>query len=606
MRTILRRQMPHFNKKTAIAVLIEIAVISAAAMLLSKTTDPNSENVLKMNTVEDYPWRVEHYSSFLTERSTGSIRLLWENSVFKMTKNEKTLKQRAVVYPITLENKNVKYSISDTSIAEIDSEGNITAKKPGEVIVKAKLENNGYTRESRLVIKQGVESIFLPNTNLTLNTGDPYTSIKAQVFPENAADKSITWTSKDPKVAIVDSNSAVKPVSTGMTEITAVTTDGGFSAKCFVQVINKVIKPGSVEILNKDSAYLETGQSMTMIATVGPSNAKDKTVSWSSSNKNVATVSATGKIKALAEGSTDITVRTSNGKNDKVTLTVSKSTSENPLVLYDKQTSANEVPKDILGDSYINTSSSSRVDGAVTYVSCSSTFEEALDKQMSLATPRKLWTRANPQSIATRAQVAEYMNPQNYRTGVYKFQFLDLAHPNGLSADELNKYLADKGSLKGMGQAFIDVANEYNISEIYLVIHACLETGNGTSQLGTGVMVNGVKVYNMFGIAAYDASAVYSGSQKAYKEGWTSPEAAIRGGGAWISENYVNNPNYRQNTLYDIIWNPENPGTHQYATDISWAMKQSENMARMYDRFPGAVFTYEVPVYAGETAAVLE
>ena len=60
--------------------------------------------------------------------------------------------------------------------------------------------------------------------------------------------------------------------------------------------------------------------------------------------------------------------------------------------------------------------------------------------------------------------------------------------------------------MKGMGAAFIEAAKEYNVSEVYLVAHACLESGNGTSQLATGVEVNGTTVYNLFGIGAYDAN----------------------------------------------------------------------------------------------------
>ena len=144
-----------------------------------------------------------------------------------------------------------------------------------------------------------------------------------------------------------------------------------------------------------------------------------------------------------------------------------------------------------------------------------------------------------------------------------------------------------------------------NISEIYLVAHACLETGNGTSQLATGVEVNGVTVYNMFGIAAYDNSALSSGSQKAYKEGWITPAAAIMGGAKWISEYYINSSDGRQNTLYKMRWNPDNPGEHMYATDIGWAVKQAIIIERMVDLFPEASISYEIPVYSGSNAAVI-
>ncbi len=604
MSKVSLRYFEKISKKRIISMaLLFVAVILVPFILITKTTDLGDENKLEENYVGEYSWRFDHYTDFLTEQDTGQIRLMWDNLTYTIKDGENIIKQRAIVYPISLKNKNVKYEILNTAVGEITQDGDIKIKAPGEAIIKATLENNGYECYAKLTVKREVSSIFLPEANITINKEDAYKKIKTIIYPEDATDKTLVWTSSNPGVAVVDDNGTLKPIGKGMAEITAKTKDGKKSARCFVTVVNKVIKPQAVEILNKDGAILDEGQSISMIATIIPSNVKDKTLKWTSSNTDVATVSPIGKIKAIAEGTTTISVKTSNGISDEFVLRVSKGSGDNAFVLYDKKTSSKEIPRDILGNSYVWAYSG---DGSVRYVSLASTLEEALNKQMKTSTPRKIWTHNNPLSVATRAQVLEYMNPQNYRSGVYKFQFLDLSGRNGLSADELNRYLEDKGILKGMGQAFIDAANAYNISEIYLAVHACHETGNGKSTLALGVSVNGKKVYNMFGIGAYDNSAVLSGAQMAYKEEWTSPAEAIRGGAKWISENYINNTKYRQNTLYDMLWNPEAPGTHQYATDISWAIKQAQNIADMYGTFPNAIFTYEVPVYAGEIAPLVE
>ena len=113
-------------------------------------------------------------------------------------------------------------------------------------------------------------------------------------------------------------------------------------------------------------------------------------------------------------------------------------------------------------------------------------------------------------------------------------------------------------------------------------------------------------VYNMFGIGAYDDSAEYSGSQRAYANGWTSPEAAIKGGAEWISKWYINAEASRQNTLYKMLWNPETPGEHQYATDIGWAVKQAISIEKIFQSFPEAVLSFDVPVYMGQIAINLE
>ena len=118
--------------------------------------------------------------------------------------------------------------------------------------------------------------------------------------------------------------------------------------------------------------------------------------------------------------------------------------------------------------------------------------------------------------------------------------------------------------------------------------------------------MRGTTVYNVYGIGAYDNSAVASGSQRAYELGWTSVSEAIIGGTQWISERYINAPEGRQNTLYKMLWNPQHPGQHQYATDIEWATSQAINIEKIFRMFPEAVKTYDVPVYEGMTPPVID
>lgn len=173
---------------------------------------------------------------------------------------------------------------------------------------------------------------------------------------------------------------------------------------------------------------------------------------------------------------------------------------------------------------------------------------------------------------------------QNY---VYRnneiLQFLDLSVPMGLPVTELNNYLNSYGILSGEGEAFSKASQSTRVNELYLISHALLETGNGTSSLATGILVTEINdqkvepkvVYNMFGIGAYDSNPNKFGSERAYQEGWFTPEAAIIGGAKWVAENYIHNPHYQQKTLYEMRWNPSTPGTHQYATDVGWAIKQT-------------------------------
>lgn len=198
---------------------------------------------------------------------------------------------------------------------------------------------------------------------------------------------------------------------------------------------------------------------------------------------------------------------------------------------------------------------------------------------------------------ASASQIKKYFVPSEANINQYKYQFLNLASLAGISESEAKEYLKNKGILSGKEATFIEAAKANNINEIYLMAHACLETGNGKSKLATGVNYKGTVVYNMFGIHAYDSDPIGQGSAYAYKMGWTTPEKAILGGAKFISTNYINNFPYNQDTLYEMRWNPANPGDHQYATDIAWAIKQAAWIEKIYSTFESATVTFDIPIY---------
>lgn len=193
--------------------------------------------------------------------------------------------------------------------------------------------------------------------------------------------------------------------------------------------------------------------------------------------------------------------------------------------------------------------------------------------------------------------ILKYLDPNNYVNDIFgRFEFLKLTYYDGISVDDINKVLVGKGVLENKGAVFLKAAANSNINPMYLVSHALLETGNGTSNLATGIVVSGKTVYNMFGIHAFDQNADYYGSQYAYNQGWFSVDAAIVGGAKFVSSSYVNNVNYNQDTLYKMRWNPNDP-SHQYATDVKWAINQIYNIKALYDLCPAAKLIFDIPVY---------
>lgn len=577
-------------------IVLLLAAVGLAAGLLHITgiNTYNSDNPDNDPDEAGYAMNWQHYSSF--DMSDPHIKVMLDtvSDEIYLENNSAQLQYAATVYPKNVRDK-IKYEwrTSNDIIAPVDSNGLVNASVPGEAEITFAVEYDGveYTDTAKLRVTQPVNGIYMPTTTIEIYNGGMGQMITAAASPENASNKKLIWSTDNDKIATVDENGYVRPVKTGVTKIHAVTEDGGYEGQCFVNVINYEVKVDSVTIQNeyKDDARLKSGEMLRVSAAVAPANAKNKTLKWSSTNSTVATVSQTGVIRAAEVGETYI-VAVSNGKQDIMKLTVEPSGEKDRLNLYTETTGTGNVPY------------TGPADGTVVYTNYPNTLEEIVDIQMAQSTPPKA---DGGQRLASRTEVEQHMDPSYYHDGAYKYQFLDLSHPNNVSAAELNKYLSGKGVLEGHAQDFIDAANRYNLSELYLVTHAILETGSGTSTLARGVEVGGTTVYNVFGIGAYDNSAVYSGSQKAYKEGWTSVSAAIMGGAEFISEMYVNASECRQNTLYKMLFNPGNPGEHQYATDCEWAVSQATILDRLLRMFPNAVKTYEIPVYEGMTPVIL-
>ncbi len=152
-----------------------------------------------------------------------------------------------------------------------------------------------------------VTGVSLSPETLTLEAGDSAT-LTATVTPENAEDKTVTWSSDNENVAKVEGGK-VTAVGIGSTTIKATAQDGsGKYATCEVTVT----QPVTGVTLDQTSLTLTEGDSETLSATVEPSNATNQNVTWSSSDPSVATV-ANGVVTAVGAGTATITVTTEDG-----------------------------------------------------------------------------------------------------------------------------------------------------------------------------------------------------------------------------------------------------------------------------------------------------
>ena len=174
--------------------------------------------------------------------------------------------------------------------------------------------------------------IGLTYDSLTLQKGETRV-VSAVVAPEDAADKTVKWTSENPSVASVDAKGTVKAVSAGSTKITAQTVNG-IKKTIPVKVI---INPTSIE-LEPASAVMICGDELQFEAKLAPEDVTEKNITWSISNPKIGSVNG-GKVKIWDAGIVTITAKTSNGLVGKASITAF----------------ADDVPENIFADIKYNT-----------------------------------------------------------------------------------------------------------------------------------------------------------------------------------------------------------------------------------------------------------
>ena len=229
-----------------------------------------------------------------------------------------TLTLKATVLPADATNKSVEWSSDKEDVATVDQNGTVKAIGNGTATITVTTKDQGKTASCAITVAQWVTGITLNQTTLTLNEGADAT-LTVTCTPDDADDKSVKWTSSSTSVAIVDNVGKVTAISKGTAAITATANDGsGKTATCSVTV-NRLVTSIT---LNKSSASVYNGKTITLTATVNPSTASDKSVIWSSSDTSVATVSSSGVVTGKTRGTTTITATAKDGSGVKATCNV--------------------------------------------------------------------------------------------------------------------------------------------------------------------------------------------------------------------------------------------------------------------------------------------
>ena len=216
------------------------------------------------------------------------------------------------VAPAEATNKNVKWSVEDESVATVDVNGTVTAKKVGRTTGMVTTEDGGKTASCEVTVDErvAVKSVSFEVSELTLLVGGTKTLVP-KILPADATNKEVIWMSDNPEVASVDDHGTVTAKKEGEATVTVTTVDGGKTASCKVTVVDRIAVTGVS--LDKGEVKLKVGDVHVLKAEVKPENATNRNVSWASGNKAIATVDENGKVSAKAEGQTTITVTTEDG-----------------------------------------------------------------------------------------------------------------------------------------------------------------------------------------------------------------------------------------------------------------------------------------------------
>lgn len=216
------------------------------------------------------------------------------------------------VLPENASAPDVNWSSDNAKVAKVSDTGLVTGHSAGVATIHAVTRDGGKMATCLVKVGTPVSGISLSKSSASMYVGDSPLALTAAITPSNASDKSVVWSSSDASVASVTAGSGldatVTPVAAGTATITVSTPDGKFSASCALTVMQHVTGVS----INKSSLTLYTGQTETLTAQVEPDDASETKLTWSSSDKTVATV-ANGLVTALKAGSTQIRVTSFEG-----------------------------------------------------------------------------------------------------------------------------------------------------------------------------------------------------------------------------------------------------------------------------------------------------
>ncbi|MBR1606529.1 MAG: Ig-like domain-containing protein, partial [Clostridia bacterium] len=228
----------------------------------------------------------------------------------------------AMVSPQNATNTGVTYHSSDPSRVTVDMYGTVRAVAAGSAVITATAADRGIVTASCQVSVWEDTKITLNKTNISLKVGATE-YLTATVTPNQVYNQGLSYSSGNINVCSVSNNGMITGTGAGTTQV-YVTAADGTRASCTVAVGAPVTQIQ----LDYSSVSVSTGRTLTIGATVLPTNATNKGLTWKSSDENVATVDNFGNVRTWRSGTTFITVTAADGSGISTTCQVSVSGTE--------------------------------------------------------------------------------------------------------------------------------------------------------------------------------------------------------------------------------------------------------------------------------------
>lgn len=232
------------------------------------------------------------------------------------------------VEPDNALDRSVQWSSSNTNVATVDSNGRVTAVAAGTAVIKAAAKDgSGRYAVCNVTVTEpepeyiAVESLKITGSTKKVAPGKKIT-LKVNVSPANADNQQVIWQVSNKKYASVNSKGVVTTKKAGKGKkvtVTAVSAEnGGIKATYKISIMKNAVK--KIKLTGKTT--LKKGKSTTIKAKFTPAKNISKELTWTSSNKKIATVSSKGKVTAKKKGKVKITAKAKDGSGKKATITI--------------------------------------------------------------------------------------------------------------------------------------------------------------------------------------------------------------------------------------------------------------------------------------------